>query len=381
MDAYMEGLSVGTATLTGSDSWLRFIVERGYFDWQTPPGLSVELVAIGTCLTGLCAMGMLFANIARAIDKQDSLTRKFNERLRNVQAAANQHGIEKEIYSRARRHFHYVWSCGSDASRDLLADQTLSVDLRRELAFSFYGDMLRKVPFLENADVNLLKQLCRYAKMEVFSPRDNIIMSGESGDELFFLVAGSVTVRNPTDNVILRTLDEGSFFGEVALFNPERCHSVNVKATTFGWLLIIHREYLVELCDDDLLEAFKKVALERQEYEFVTLARDSGYMGTRNCLVPCAPTIIEEQQSSRDEAEAPVDESSKSGLSVQWQPNGGKQSSMPSSETEAKLDCQFDVEAFACNMEEKLDLWASSLEKRLGALEARGHLAGSEQAS
>lgn len=157
--AYTQGLSVGMATLSGSDAWIRFVMEASQvslagapantdFVWNTPPGVGVELVAMSTCLIGFCALGMLFGNIARAMDKQDSHTRKFNERLQNVKAANRQHGLSKDIYSRARRHFHYVWSCGSDSSRDLLADQALSVDLRRELAFSFYGDLLRKVPFL-----------------------------------------------------------------------------------------------------------------------------------------------------------------------------------------------------------------------------------------
>lgn len=363
IDTYAEGLSVGTATLTGSDAWLRFIVEGWHFDWQSPPGVGVELAAIVTCLTGLCAMGMLFANIARAMDKQDSHTRKFNERLRNVQAASNQHALSKDIYSRARRHFHYVWSCGSDASRELLADQTLSIDLRRELAFSFYGDLLRKVPFLENAEANLLKQLCRYAIMEVFSPQDNIIMSGESGDELFFLVVGSVTVRNPKDGAVLRTLDEGSFFGEVALFNPESCHGVNVKASTFGWLLIISRDNLVELCDDALLEEFKKVAMERVETELVTF-RKSGHLGSRS-LAPRSSAVIEDGQVARGDV-ASSGKDAKQRLSLL----------SLRSETSSKCNsqCQFDVEAFASHMEAKIDLWAGSLEKRLGALEVRGDL-------
>ena len=52
---------------------------------------------------------------------------------------------------------------------------------------------------------------------KVFSPKDNIILAGEVGDQLFFLVAGTVEVHSPQGHH-LRTLEEGSFFGEMALF-------------------------------------------------------------------------------------------------------------------------------------------------------------------
>lgn len=279
--AYSQGLSVGMATLSGSDAWLRFIVEGPHsglessFDWYLSPAWATNLTGMITCLVGLCALGMLFGNLAHAMDKKDSHTRKFNERLQNVKSACQQHGLHKEIHTRARRHFHFIWSCGSDSSRDLLADQALSVDLRRELAFSFYGDLLRKVPFLAHAEDNMLKQLCKNAKMEVFSPPDNIILAGEMGSELFFLVSGSVNVKHPTDGQVLRTLDEGSFFGEVALFFPETGHSVDVQAISFGWLLVVERDDIIQLCNEELLEAFKSVAQERQEFEFCSLGRNT----------------------------------------------------------------------------------------------------------
>lgn len=127
--------------------------------------------------------------------------------------------------------------------------------------------------------------------MEVFSPQDNIIMSGEMGTELFFLVSGSVTVRNPTDDTVLRTLDEGSFFGEVALFFPEHGHSVNVKASSFGWLLVVERDYITQLCSDELLEAFRGVALERAQHEFASLGRNTYLDGKDDLPSPDHPAL------------------------------------------------------------------------------------------
>ena len=52
--------------------------------------------------------GMLFSNLAHAMDRRHSHTRLFHARVANLQAAANQHQIPKELYSRIKRHYYYV---------------------------------------------------------------------------------------------------------------------------------------------------------------------------------------------------------------------------------------------------------------------------------
>jgi hyperpolarization activated cyclic nucleotide-gated potassium channel 2 len=359
--AYTEGLAVGMSALSGSDSWLRFMIETGPaetggsfvsasgFVWDDTY-VSVELTAAANSLIGMVACGILFANIARAMDKQDAHTRLFNERLLNVKEACHQHEMKKEIYNRARKHFHYVWSCGSDASRALLEDRTLSVDLRRELAFSFYGDLLRKVPFLEPAEDLLLKQLCRYAQMEVFSPKDKILLAGEVGDQLFFLVSGTVDVFSP-QGYHLRTLEEGSFFGEMALFFEETCHNVNVVAASFGWLLIVGREILQDLCSEDLLEAFRTVAIERytqeEDHDDESITEEM----LRTAVVPGKHG----SESSLDEPRSPRSEGQEDGTAVGGVGDDMRVSTVPegdAGEEKERLSCVSEF-GHASNSQEK----------------------------
>ena len=96
--AYLQGLSVGMASLGGADSWLRFLDTEQSLEWQQYGVLS-ELVAALSSLLGFVLLGMLFSNLGHAMDQRHSHTRLFHARVGNLQAAAQQHQIPKDRLS------------------------------------------------------------------------------------------------------------------------------------------------------------------------------------------------------------------------------------------------------------------------------------------
>jgi len=274
LTAYLQGLSVGMASLAGSDSWTRFSIEQASttepwsFQWHAFYTALCELVAALSCLLGVILVGMLYSNLSHAMDRHHSHTRLFHARVSNLQAAAHQHAIPKELFGRIKRHYYYVWSCGSDTSKAILTDSTLSLDLRRELAYCFYGDILKQVPFLELTDKHFLQQICEFVEIEIFAAQDRIICAGDVGTELYFVAVGEVEVVVPSSHVeergtVIKTLHEGSFFGELGLLFPDSKHKVDVYGLTAGWLLVVPRGTLEKFCTEELLETFRFVALER----------------------------------------------------------------------------------------------------------------------
>lgn len=285
--AYTEGFSVGMSALTGSDSWTRFLhmggrLENGQalspFTWTENSGPAVELAAAGMCVVGLCVIAVLFGNIAKAIERKDSHSADFNTRLQTLKAAVHQYAIPHDLYVRVRKHYHYMWNCGVDTAKEILMDKALSVGLRRQLAFSFYGNWLRKVSFFSNSQEALLQRMAECVDTECFSPEDPIIVAGETGTELYFLVVGRVMIIT-RQGKLLRVMDEGSFFGEMGLLFPETCRTVNVVAHTFGWLLVVTREALEDICSDELLDVFRSVAQERFAYNPGTAAAEPSESG------------------------------------------------------------------------------------------------------
>ncbi|CAE7563505.1 Kcnh5 [Symbiodinium natans] len=274
LTVYLQGLSIGMASLAGSDSWTRYSFEQvsatepWAFQWHAYYTGLCEVVAALSSLLGVILVGMLYSNLAHAMDRHHSHTRLFHARVSNLQAAAHQHAIPKELFGRIKRHYYYVWSCGSDTSKAILTDATLSLDLRRELAYCFYGHILKQVPFLELTDKHFLQQICEFVEIEIFAAQDRIICAGDVGTELYFVAVGEVEVVLPSGLIdrkgtVIKTLHEGSFFGELGLLFPDSKHKVDVFGSTAGWLLVVPRGTLEKFCTEELLETFRFVALER----------------------------------------------------------------------------------------------------------------------
>jgi len=112
----------------------------------------------------------------------------------------------------------------------------------------------------------VLKQLCERVELECFAPEDFLVVAGEFGTDLFFIVVGQVRIQASPSNEVLRTLVEGSFFGEMALLLPESRRTVNAVADSAGWLLTVSRSDLEQICSEELLNSFRSVALERYQH-------------------------------------------------------------------------------------------------------------------
>jgi len=269
---YSEAVLVAVGTFRGADSWLQFKTEGsssrlltesevGGFEWTGEPPAEIAVTLISMVETLLLAV--LFANVARSLGEQDAHTRHFHQRLENLHKTHEQKGLNRQLYHRVKKHYHYLWSCGNQWGAEVLQDEALTDDLRRELALSLYGEHLRTVPFLAACDEVFLKQLCSCVVLQCFSPKDFIISAGEFGTDLYFLVIGQVRIQAPETKEVLRTLVPGSFFGEMGLLVPDSYRVVDVVAVTHGWMLSVGRESLQAICSEELLETFCSVALER----------------------------------------------------------------------------------------------------------------------
>jgi len=285
LTVYLQGLSVGIASLAGSDGWARFFpLTDSQVSGLSDPALAAEgvessaaiawigkpeaeIIAAMTNLAGFCLLATLFSNISHAMDQRNHHTRLFHNRLEILKAAHQQHPIPDELYHRVKRHYYYVWSCGSDTAKAILGDVTLSVDLRRQLAYTFYGHLLLQVPFLETADQAFIKHICEFVEMEILAAGDRVASVGEVATELYFVAAGKVQMVLPAEgdgeDTVIKVLDEGSFFGELGLLFPESQHKVNLVAVLPGWLLVIDRSTIESICSEELLETFRSVAVER----------------------------------------------------------------------------------------------------------------------
>ncbi len=112
-------------------------------------------------------------------------------------------------------------------------------------------ELLRLVPLFAGLGRHELEEIERLVD-EIDVPAGKVLTTqGRSGAEFFVIVSGSARVER--DGVIVRTLGDGDFLGEIALIDG-RPRSATVTVETPARLLVLaHREF------DSLLDRFPTI--------------------------------------------------------------------------------------------------------------------------
>ena len=130
---------------------------------------------------------------------------------------------------RIQRYFDYVWEerMVSDESEVM---QSLPPSLREEVALFLKRDLIKNVPLFDAASDAFVRDVALNLEPFVALPGDYIVRVGETGREMFFLSRGTVEIV-ARDGTILNSLNDGDFFGEIALF-LDQPRSASVRAVS-----------------------------------------------------------------------------------------------------------------------------------------------------
>ncbi|MCK5795778.1 MAG: cyclic nucleotide-binding domain-containing protein, partial [Deltaproteobacteria bacterium] len=102
-------------------------------------------------------------------------------------------------------------------------------------------DIMPPTPLFSFLERDALRMLIEQVDVRFFGPGERIIRSGSGGTSLFVLVEGEVVVwREGPSRVEIGRLNEGSFFGEIALLT-QRARSATVEAVGECTILEISR--------------------------------------------------------------------------------------------------------------------------------------------
>ena len=172
------------------------------------------------------------------------------------------------------RRFDELGQSGALSSRALMqARQRISGQIRRlrmrpveELRVPPM-ELLGRVPMFSGLGSEALSELSEAASACTFLPGDEIVRQESHGDSLFIVGRGHVQVLEVRENgneVPLKRLGPGDFFGETALLHPQP-RTATVRAETHCTLLELEKEALMPILDarPALKSAFESAYRER----------------------------------------------------------------------------------------------------------------------
>ena len=102
-------------------------------------------------------------------------------------------------------------------------------------------DLLRRVPLFSGLSRRDLEEVQRLADEIDVPAGQELTREGRSGEEFFLIVSGRVAVVR--DGVRVRTMSDGEFLGEIALFDGRPRSATVTTETPTRLLVLAHREF------------------------------------------------------------------------------------------------------------------------------------------
>mmetsp|Transcript_1558 Transcript_1558/g.1954 ORF Transcript_1558/g.1954 Transcript_1558/m.1954 type:complete len:100 (+) Transcript_1558:1261-1560(+) len=88
-------------------------------------------------------------------------------------------------------------------------------------------NLVKDMPFFEGEDPSVVMELSFNMDRSFFGPEEEVVRSGDIGDEMYFILEGTVEVLVDTRDSLqpksVATLTKGDFFGEMV---PLTTHSL-----------------------------------------------------------------------------------------------------------------------------------------------------------
>jgi CRP/FNR family transcriptional regulator, cyclic AMP receptor protein len=110
---------------------------------------------------------------------------------------------------------------------------------------------LRSNILFKNLTERELRYMSNLVYERVYQPDEPIFRESDRGIGMYLIVAGRVSIRtnSPQGEVMVTSLEEGSFFGELALVDPENIRSASAVATERTVVIGFFKPDLMELLE------------------------------------------------------------------------------------------------------------------------------------
>jgi hypothetical protein len=208
----------------------------GYGD-IVPTNVVQKLFTIGVMILGVGMYGYVIGNMASWFAQVDSAKLEHFDQMNRLGSYLRYRKVPVHLQQKIRDFFQLRWEKGySRKERDLL--NMLPPSLHSEISIQLNKEILEKVPMFQKASPGFLGSLATALQPRLYRIGDPIIQEGEPANGMFFISSGAVEVY--IKGQVVATLEEGSFFGEMALLS-ERPRTATVKAGDYCDLFFLEK--------------------------------------------------------------------------------------------------------------------------------------------
>ena len=188
----------------------------GYGD-VVPQNPQEKLYAISIMILGWAFWGYLIGYLAGILSKEDPAEISYRENLERLAHTVRTRDLPYDLQRKVYEYYTYLWQKRSGYfEQDFLMD--LPEGLKREVSLHLKKDVLEKVSLFSEASETFLREVSVLLKSRIVTPGEYVVKAGEEGKSMYFILRGELEVLAPDSPEVLTIMQEGDYFGEIALF-------------------------------------------------------------------------------------------------------------------------------------------------------------------
>jgi hypothetical protein len=238
--------SLHASAATGENSYLRALyycvttlTSVGYGD-ITPQTNFEMMFAVVVMALGVGMFGYVIGNVAHIISNLHPSRARYVETMERINAFMDYRGLPDGLQQRIRDYHAYRWEKRLGFDESAIVDD-FPPSLRAEVSLFLKKDVIEKVPFFQGASTDLIREIAMAMRPLVYLPGDFVFRSGDQGHEMFFIGRGTVEILGKDEQTVQATLNDGQFFGEVALVKGQP-RNASVRAVGYCDLYALHKD-------------------------------------------------------------------------------------------------------------------------------------------
>lgn len=239
----------------------------GYGD-ITPITNAQKLYAIFVQLLGYGVFTFLIGTVASQLLQKDPARIRYEENMKGLSSLMHYKTLPTHLRLRIIDFYKYMWKrrLGYDETSFL---QSLPENLHTEVALYFKKDIIEKVSLFSNASEQFKRDISLLLHPIFLTPGDYIFKIGDPADEMYFVVNGELNVLNQSEKQIIRKMQAGDYFGEIALFKNQT-RSATLRAISYCDIYTLDKKSFDQInkkYPDFCSELEQNVELREQTYK------------------------------------------------------------------------------------------------------------------
>ena len=224
---YVAALYWGFATLTTTgfgDISAKTLTERGF--------------SLAMMLVGAAAFATMVGKVSAVASKKSLVDELYQSRKEAVTEFIKFRRLPDSLKNRIFDYYSYVSRVRTFVDEQQIISE-LSPSLRRDIMLHLNRELIDNVPIFAGADPGFTTMTVTKLKLVLCLPGEEIVRQGEHSNAIYFIRSGDVEVI--ADEVAIRVLDRGAFFGEHAFLDRSRC-TATCRAVTHVELYALKRD-------------------------------------------------------------------------------------------------------------------------------------------